>query len=314
MLTTGIKEVIVNSISDIDYNAATDTLKISGSPEIKASEVTKLSVYQAKSAVPGVYSYTFTAPTGAVAAGDSLVFGIKMQSYREQGEFSSDRKYGNDPLVLQAITTAADGAGVATALYTAINAMTDELKARYRIANATNPSAGVVRIMMSEWSVYPMKIDVNSYQGADLGVTYVRTVDIAADEGRGLPLYMIENVKYDTMGNRSAYGMDSLSQINLNTTYALMAVEVTKASFDTVGVISGALANKTMRYNFWIDNVIDLAAAELVGAASNTPDMFYTDAAGTTAAFATTQGDATTNQENFAKGVTSKIYISSSYI
>lgn len=312
MLTTGIKQLIVNNAADITTYATADAeLKIKGLPVIDVNNILKLSIEEPHAAVPGVFTYTIAATT-AVAVGDEFVAVFDIKSYRNQGNFFGNRYNNSDQLALQCTnTTAATNAGIAAAIVTAFNALSAEDQARYSVASIT-AAAGVLTVTMTEWSVYPDLMKVDDAVGSPIALTITRATVTEPFEGRGLPKYLREVVAANTFANTSAYGMKNENQLNSNTRYTLLSMDVNVTSIvGNSGVINGSPAAKTVKYEVWIDEDIDLTVATGAKIVTNgaTATSMFDDAAPSGGAAGGSQAATDTQHEQYANGTIGKIFV-----
>jgi len=69
MLSTGIKNIIINRPEDIVYDATAEILKLGQMTNVKAADVNNLAIYATKATAGGVFNYALTVPAGAIAIG-----------------------------------------------------------------------------------------------------------------------------------------------------------------------------------------------------------------------------------------------------
>jgi len=271
MFTTGIKQVIVNNASQISYDATADELSILGVGKIKTSETRKADLLDTQAMVPGQYDLDMTgAYTANYAVGDLLSAGIYFSTMRNQGEFAANRKDGVDPLILQFIaTTGTSTTNLATDVAAAINALSADEKARYNIVSASVVSTDSVRIVMTDWSVTVTKIEINGESGVWLRKAKA-SIAVVGVEGRGLPQYMEESIKTDTMANRSAYALENDMQLDMDDTYMQLNIEKGYYSYSSGSMINESPVYKRAFFNIWLKksifNVATLASSGIMHA------------------------------------------------
>jgi len=312
MLTTGIKQLIVNNAVDITTYATLDAeLKIKGLPVIDVNNILKLSIEEPHDAVPGQYGYAIAATT-AISAGEEFVAVFQVKSYRNQGNFFGNRYNNSDQLALQCTAVAGNAAGIVDGIENAFNALSAEDKERYFLSAITNTGGTNFTITMTEWSVYLDLLKIDDAVGSSVNLTITRTVVIKPFEGRGLPKYLREVVAANTFANTSAYGMKNENQLNDNTRYTLLSMDVYVNSIvGNSGVINGSPAAKTVKYEVWIDEDIDLTVATGAKIVTNgaTATSMFDDAAPSGGAAGGSQAATDTQHEQYADGTIGKIFV-----
>lgn len=252
MLETGLKQAIINNTSQIVYDDTLDVLTIEGVARIEASNINKLALLDTSAEVPGQYTLDFTGAQLNWATGDLLTYAVYFDTYRNQGEYASNLKQGVDPWVLQFTATGATTTTLAADLASAISAASAELKARYKVASAA-AAAGVVTIVMTEWSPKVNKCEVNGVSGIQID-NVLATIAVIGQEGRGLPKYLEESVKTDTRNTRSNYALENDMQLDMNATYAQLNLEVQYQTEGPSGnVLNSGPITRTAFFNIWIN-------------------------------------------------------------
>ena len=263
MFTTGLKQVVINNASQISYDTSAYELSILGVGKIKASEVRKCALLDTIATTPGTYTIsTVGSYTTNYAVGDLLSVGLYFTTYRNQGEFAANRKDGVDPLVVQFVaTTGTTTTNLASDIAAALTGLSAEVKARYSINTAVASTTNVA-IVVTDWSVAVTKIEVNGESGVWIQKDEA-AITVAGVEGRGLPTYMEESIKTDTMANRSAYALENDMQLDMTATYMQLNIEVGAYKNTGGSMINESPVYKSSFFNIWL-NVKDFGQTTLV--------------------------------------------------
>ena len=135
---------------------------------------------------------------------------------------------------------------------------------------------------MTEWYAIVRRAEVNGVSGVFIDRVKA-TNHVLGAEGRGLPQFMEESVKSDTMANRSAYGLENDMQLDMNTTYLQLNMEFGYTTLENTNtaVLNGGPTARIAKAQIWLDSAAftdaELATLKIVHGTPATTGYFIGD-------------------------------------